>query len=282
MTKPKPKIEKICKRCGAAYFTALAKSIYCSHDCYYAYSVLKEKSKKNCVICEKEFYSASARQICCSDECSTTRKYILAKRRREPFLAGKIVECDYCKSPFFHKGVYHLFCSVNCRYESGLKRDRDKRKKIVTCCICNLTVVTGNTSKTCGSKECRRTYNLKKNYELLHNNWPRYLNSLCRKRKDPRIQKHFDGLFLMELLKKQDYKCAISGELLTCIAEMNTDKSKIRRVQQTNASIDRIKAGEPYTKENVQLVCLSVNVARSNLEINDYVDWCKKVADYQK
>jgi hypothetical protein len=281
MTKPKPKLEKTCFRCGKAYLNVHPKNKFCNHDCYYAYTHLKERKKINCVICEKDFYSANARQICCSDECSTTRKYILVKRRKEPFLVAKFMDCDYCKSSFLHKGVYHLFCSVNCRNKSSLKRDRDKRKKIVTCPICSLTVVTGSTTKTCGSKECRRIYNLKKNYELLHNNWPRYLNSLCRKRKDPTKQKHFDGSFLMELLKKQDYKCAISGEPLTCIAEMNTDKSKFRRVHQTNVSIDRIIAGEPYTKENVQLVCLAVNIGRSNFQINEYIDWCKKVANYQ-
>jgi hypothetical protein len=86
----------------------------------------------------------------------------------------------------------------------------------------------------------------------------------------------------MELLEKQNYKCALSGEPLTCIAEMNTDKSKFRRFHQTNVSVDRIRAGEPYTKDNVQLVCLAVNIGRSNFEINEYIDWCKKVAVHNK
>jgi hypothetical protein len=193
-----------------------------------------------------------------------------------------LIECDYCKSEFLSKGIYHYFCSTNCRYESALKRDREKSKRTINCSICNLTVVVSNTAKTCRSKECIRIYNLKRNYELLHNNFPKYLRSLCRNRKDPRLQKHFDGDFLMELLEKQNYKCALSGEPLTCIAEMNTDKSKFRRFHQTNVSVDRIRAGEPYTKDNVQLVCLAVNIGRSNFEINEYIDWCKKVAVHNK
>ena len=282
MTRPKQKIEKICFRCEKVYFNAHAKSKFCNYDCYYSSVVLKEKRKINCVICEKDFFSASARQICCSEECSTARRYILVKRRKAPFVAAKTMECDYCKSEFLSKGIYHYFCSTNCRYESALKRDREKSKRTINCSICNLTVVVSNTAKTCRSKECIRIYNLKRNYELLHNNFPKYLRSLCRNRKDPRLQKHFDGDFLMELLEKQNYKCALSGEPLTCIAEMNTDKSKFRRFHQTNVSVDRIRAGEPYTKDNVQLVCLAVNIGRSNFEINEYIDWCKKVAVHNK
>jgi len=30
------------------------------------------------------------------------------------------------------------------------------------------------------------------------------------------------------------------------------------------------------------LVCVVLNIAKSNLPQNDYIDWCKKVADHNK
>jgi hypothetical protein len=77
----------------------------------------------------------------------------------------------------------------------------------------------------------------------------------------------------MELLEKQEYKCALSGEVLTCNLEVGT-RTK------TNASLDRIQAGGEYTIDNVQFVCAVINQLRMNMSVEEFVEWCRKVVDH--
>ena len=86
-----------------------------------------------------------------------------------------------------------------------------------------------------------------------------------------------DGLTqdgLLRLLEKQDYKCAISGISMTCQLKKGV-------VFPYNVSIDRIIAGGPYSEDNIQLVCKSINSWRSNTELGVFIDICKQIAKYQ-
>tara|TARA_R100000773_G_C4212728_1_gene111862 strand:+ start:802 stop:990 length:189 start_codon:yes stop_codon:yes gene_type:complete len=47
----------------------------------------------------------------------------------------------------------------------------------------------------------------------------------------------------------------------------------------TNISIDRIENKVGYHEGNIALVCLSCNMMKYNLELNDLIDWCKLIAD---
>jgi hypothetical protein len=80
---------------------------------------------------------------------------------------------------------------------------------------------------------------------------------------------------LLAQLEKQDYKCALTGVPLTC----KLDKGD---VCPTNASVDRIQAGGPYTADNIQMVCRAVNFFRSNLSVPEFVDWCRKVVNHHE
>ena len=48
----------------------------------------------------------------------------------------------------------------------------------------------------------------------------------------------------------------------------------------TNASIDRIIPEKGYNVDNVQLVCRAVNSFRNNMEVNDFINWCNRVAKH--
>ena len=74
-------------------------------------------------------------------------------------------------------------------------------------------------------------------------------------------------------MEKQEYRCALTGVLLTCLLKRG-EKTK------TNASIDRIDPKGSYHPSNIQIVCVAVNVFRSDLPVEEYKDWCRKVADY--
>ena len=75
------------------------------------------------------------------------------------------------------------------------------------------------------------------------------------------------------VLEDQNGLCALSGIELTCKLEKGTKFL-------TNASIDRIEAGGPYIKENIQLVCTVLNKWRGDTDLQEYIWWYKKVAEY--
>lgn len=109
-------------------------------------------------------------------------------------------------------------------------------------------------------------------YEKISNNWKRYLRRLLyssgRKRNGLTID------ILLTILKKQNYRCALSGTELTCKLEKGTRCL-------TNASVDRIIPGGAYSIDNIQLVCRALNSWRADLPINEFVNWCGRVVEYQ-
>ena len=107
-------------------------------------------------------------------------------------------------------------------------------------------------------------------YLSISGNWDRYLSRLTYVggRKREKLSKEI----LFSILERQDYKCALSGIPLTCYLEVGKKFN-------TNASIDRIEAGGPYTEDNVQLVCHALNNWRSDTPIDEFVMFCKAVAE---
>jgi hypothetical protein len=108
-------------------------------------------------------------------------------------------------------------------------------------------------------------------YEKINGNWSRYLSRLLYSsgRKEQNLTREL--LFLK--LQEQNYLCALTGLPLTCKLEKGTKTW-------TNASIDRITAGGPYTKDNIQIVCRGVNCWRSDQTIEEFVAICRKVVEH--
>jgi hypothetical protein len=108
------------------------------------------------------------------------------------------------------------------------------------------------------------------NYASVSGNWRRYFRRLLATKER---SKHLTLDMLMDLLAKQGDRCALTGEPLTCILIRGTRTW-------TNASIDRIDASGDYKLENIQLVCTAVNGFRGNLGVQEFVRWCKLVAEH--
>lgn len=115
------------------------------------------------------------------------------------------------------------------------------------------------------------TETTEKQYSKISGNWQRYF---CRL-KGKSYRNKLSTEYLHELLNKQKGLCALSGIELTCILE------KGKRFK-TNASIDRINAGQPYTEDNIQLVCSALNGFRTDTSLEEFIWFCTKVADYQR
>mgnify|MGYP003639013641 FL=1 len=138
----------------------------------------------------------------------------------------------------------------------------------VNCKTCNKEFETINPRYMCCSAQCGKINKVLTRYIKENGNWDMYFKHLLSKKEGD-----LTSLDLIKILDKQDGKCALSGEELTC--------TRIRgEVSRTNASIDRINAGEEYNVDNVQLVCRAVNSFRNNLTVADFINWCKKVAKH--
>jgi len=80
---------------------------------------------------------------------------------------------------------------------------------------------------------------------------------------------------LHELYDQQKGICAYSGVEMTNIKDGEG-------YHLTNISIDRVNNDLGYVKENIALVCLSVNMMKYTMELKDLVKWCKLIAKHNK
>jgi hypothetical protein len=107
---------------------------------------------------------------------------------------------------------------------------------------------------------------------MISGNWQRYFCRLMRRTTKRPVLTVKD---LHEKLAEQKGLCALSGVPLTCTLEQG-------KKFKTNASIDRIRAGEEYTKDNIQLVCAALNSWRGDTDLQEFIWFCKKVTEYQE
>lgn len=84
----------------------------------------------------------------------------------------------------------------------------------------------------------------------------------------------FDDLHAMWLA--QDGRCAVSGMPLTHHRRGGDQRSL------TNASLDRINPRGEYAADNTHLVCAVVNLMRRHLELDEFISWCRQVADHNR
>lgn len=107
-------------------------------------------------------------------------------------------------------------------------------------------------------------------YRKISGNWTRYFSRLIGKK----YRSELTVDILLSILEEQNGQCALSGVPLTCTLIKGQSFK-------TNASIDRISAGGPYTKDNIQLVCSALNKWRSDTDLQEFIEWCRKVAQFQ-
>lgn len=94
----------------------------------------------------------------------------------------------------------------------------------------------------------------------------RWLGARDRARKH-NIEFNITKIYILEILKFQNYKCAISNIDLT----YELGKGRVY----TNLSIDRKNPMKGYVEGNIQLVCMAVNQMKSDLDINTLIYICE-------
>lgn len=234
---------------------------------------MRALQKKICKKCSKEFYTRSNAAKFCSKECKPLYK---------PKKTYTKV-CRYCGIEFQTVDSRIKSCSLGCAQKASF----DVRKKYMNklhkkiCNYCGVESMMYNNQRFC-SEECkgRAKYanridscTTEGQYLKISGNWNKYLLRLVHQHK-----RFKDGLtveHLLDTLERQNRRCAISGVELTCILKKG-------EICKTNASIDRINAGGLYSPNNIQLVCRAVNSWRSNLTVEEFIEWCEKVVRHSR
>lgn len=94
----------------------------------------------------------------------------------------------------------------------------------------------------------------------------RYLHSVKAGAKSRNREFLVTDDYLLELFKKQNEKCALSGKPISF-------KNK-------TASLDRIDNNLPYQENNVQWVHRVINYMKNTLPNNTFIEWCQQVSDF--
>jgi len=209
-----------------------------------------EDVTRKCEWCGKEFSPVRPNGYPQQRFCCVQCKEKARNRRRRPHAnewKNEERECIACKKKFYPNTKGQKFCCTSCK---------GKYKYLIGTC----------------STESQ--------YKNISGNWNLYMGRLMNihgRKQSPRS----NGItkeYLLDLLKKQNGRCALSGVKMTCILEKGI-------VHYTNASIDRIVPaceGGKYEKGNIQLVCKAVNQWKGIMENDEFIDWCKKIARYNE
>jgi hypothetical protein len=81
-------------------------------------------------------------------------------------------------------------------------------------------------------------------------------------------EESFTFEYVLDLLRKQNYRCAVTGKELTFHCDHDG----------TNVSIDRIDSTKPYGAGNVRLVCAAVNIMKHRMTDEQLGQWCMDIA----
>ncbi len=145
-----------------------------------------------------------------------------------------------------------------------------------TCIECGTTFQAVGPAGLYCSKSCGQKYRYKNNmrttayqYGLTSGNWKKYYQRRIGEKKRSSTLTVEE---LLEIHQQQNGKCALTGVDLTC--QLIPGKKT-----HTNASLDRLDPKGEYTINNIQLVCVAVNRLRVDMSTEEFINWCRLVAE---
>lgn len=196
-------------------------------------------------------------------EYTTTGKYINTDGRKDAKLAG----LGYNREDLLNNVAF-----VKKQIESNAElREDEKGYKLIYkapkldhyCKYCGETDPTKfprGAKTTC--KECQKKIN-RSQMSLEEHLYKRSKNNAL----SLKLEYNLDKAFIKELLEAQDYKCKYSG-----IKFENNFHNKL-----TYPTIDRIDSNQGYTKDNVCICTLMVNIMKNVLSITEFKELVSKI-----
>lgn len=85
-----------------------------------------------------------------------------------------------------------------------------------------------------------------------------------------------------EIFIKQNRKCALSGVPISFRTDFDLDEKGHRNNWHNTASLDRIDSKRDYCISNCQWVHKTINYIKMDVSQEDFISWCKKVAETHK
>jgi hypothetical protein len=82
--------------------------------------------------------------------------------------------------------------------------------------------------------------------------------------------------YILDLLEKQEYKCALSD--IPLIMSKSFSKDRTDKISSTTASLDRIDSSKGYIEDNVQWVHKHVNKMKNKFNESYFIEICKKIS----
>lgn len=134
--------------------------------------------------------------------------------------------------------------------------------------------ILGNTLRR-GRSTCCRDCGNNKHYKGVGNLSSSFFSRILEGAKKRKIQVDITKEEILELLEKQNYKCALSG--LPLIMSKSFSKDRTNQVYSTTASLDRIDSSKGYVLGNVQWVHKDVNIMKNKFEQAYFTEICRLI-----
>jgi hypothetical protein len=183
-------------------------------------------------------------------------------KRTKNLLGKKIVDWQVIDfAGYFHDGLAeaHWLCECVCGKQQTVPAKYLLRAQI----------------GAIGGSSCCRSCADKKHRIIITNSVPEYYWRHVKRNADKRnIAIEISANESYELLKSQNFKCALSG-LPIRISEYAQEHDD----GGTTASLDRINSSQAYTKSNVQWVHKDINMMKHVFSTDYFISLCKLVTD---
>jgi len=82
---------------------------------------------------------------------------------------------------------------------------------------------------------------------------------------------------IKNLYEQQNGLCALSSIKMTTDTYMTSGDE--RSINKYNMSIDRIDPNKGYTLDNIQLICVVVNMMKSDLNNENFIEYCECIVN---
>lgn len=209
----------------------------------------------------------------CKCDCG---KYITAARQR--LLKGITKSCGCfkggkCQSLVYPGAVFNYLTVIEFDINSDLSKHKGSKYYRWICkCVCGtIKSISAACLVTNETKSCGCTYSQWTGHEEISGT---FFSSI----KNTAIKRNLEFCITIEqvweLFLKQNRKCALSG-LEIRFGENTLDRNK-------TASLDRIDSSKGYTIDNIQWVHKNVNFMKQDMSDEEFINFCKIIANYNK
>lgn len=147
-------------------------------------------------------------------------------------------------------------------------------------CKCGAeSFILGNTLRQ-GRSTCCKSCGNDKHYKGVGNLSSTFFSRILEGAKKRNIQVSVTKEQILELLEKQDYKCALSG--LPLIMSKTFSKDRTNLASSTTASLDRIDSNKSYTVDNVQWIHKHINKMKNAFNQDYFIEICSKIVNHSE